>query len=222
MENKENSKTIYLIRHGQSTFNAEYIDENYDPFLFDARLTDIGRDQAKSLRTLINSTLHDVELIVSSPLSRAIDTARIAFAELLDNRKELKIKIIKHHSEYLCDSDDNGRPLSEIRLDFPDCDFEELNEEHWWYIPDHLKSNQQYVINYQEHFRKKRYREPYEDLKQRFKEFKQWLSERTERKIVVVGHSDFYYYLFEEEYEFLNNCQVMQWDMNSNETKLLN
>ena len=39
------AKSLDLIRHGQSTFNATYAETGLDPFEEDARLTELGRRQ---------------------------------------------------------------------------------------------------------------------------------------------------------------------------------
>ncbi|KYQ91557.1 phosphoglycerate/bisphosphoglycerate mutase family protein [Tieghemostelium lacteum] len=213
-------KTVYLIRHGQSTFNLAYKVENKDPWLFDARLTSLGETQADGLRNLVAEKLHDIELIVSSPLTRAMDTTNRAFREVLLKRKELKVRVIKHHSEYVCTSDDNGRHLSEVSKEFPHFDFTEVTEERWWYVPDQLKKD--LSIDYQEYFKTKGYREPYEDLKQRFIDFKEWLLSQKESKIAVVGHSDFFYHLFKEKLPVFANCQVLEWNIDTDESKFLN
>lgn len=44
------TKVVYLIRHGQSTFNAAYARDGVDPMLFDAPLSALGRRQVATLR----------------------------------------------------------------------------------------------------------------------------------------------------------------------------
>lgn len=75
------SKIIHLVRHGQATHNKArddfpsdnvYEDEAY----FDAPLTDLGWKQAQFLREHVaNTNSIKPQLVVCSPLSRAIQTA---------------------------------------------------------------------------------------------------------------------------------------------------
>ncbi|HTE21778.1 MAG TPA: histidine phosphatase family protein [Candidatus Limnocylindria bacterium] len=69
-------KKLYFIRHGQSQLNVEgrYAGRAETP------LTDEGRTQAK--RTGQDAKGLKIDLIVSSPLSRALETAQIVAAEI--------------------------------------------------------------------------------------------------------------------------------------------
>lgn len=85
--------TVYFIRHGQSVYNA--LDElKYtmprgslhpctDIRSVDAPLTLLGRKQALQARSKMNQQLQDskqtVDLVISSPLTRAIQTAMLIF-----------------------------------------------------------------------------------------------------------------------------------------------
>lgn len=72
-------KTIYLIRHGQSegqVARKQRRDRN-DPSLTDCGLTSLGREQAKEIPNLLDTTA--IDLVVSSPLTRALKTAILGF-----------------------------------------------------------------------------------------------------------------------------------------------
>jgi len=62
---------IYVVRHGQTNWNIE----NRLQGCVDIPLNDIGIKQAHTLANIIRSL--DYDLIISSPLSRALDTANI-------------------------------------------------------------------------------------------------------------------------------------------------
>jgi broad specificity phosphatase PhoE len=81
------TKTIYIIRHGQALHNprAEEAKANgcsMDEFVslmrqddaLDAELTELGKTQARQSR-LSDSLSQQIQLVISSPLSRAIQTA---------------------------------------------------------------------------------------------------------------------------------------------------
>jgi len=67
---KENP-SIYIARHGQSTWNAQHLWAGHD----DPPLTDLGREQAKNACEQLAE--HNFEGITSSALSRASETASI-------------------------------------------------------------------------------------------------------------------------------------------------
>jgi broad specificity phosphatase PhoE len=74
------AKHVYLIRHGESTANAATrIDDwqNEPPGFRDARLSEKGLGQAAALQSKVEGL--DLELVVVSPMTRAIQTACLAF-----------------------------------------------------------------------------------------------------------------------------------------------
>lgn len=85
--------TVYFIRHGQSVYNAmdelKYslprgsIHPCTDIRSVDAPLTLLGRKQALQARSKMYDILHDsnqsIDLVISSPLTRAIQTAMLIF-----------------------------------------------------------------------------------------------------------------------------------------------
>lgn len=68
------SQDFYLIRHGETTANAEASIAG----VTDVPLTQLGRDQA---RALSHTTWPEQIAIYASPMSRAQDTARLAFPD---------------------------------------------------------------------------------------------------------------------------------------------
>lgn len=75
--------TIYLIRHAESVHNV-----TKDFLIRDPGLTDLGKTQAAALRTTFPA-LGSVGLIISSPLTRTIETTLAAFGNIIaeDNNK---------------------------------------------------------------------------------------------------------------------------------------
>ncbi|MEW6546278.1 MAG: histidine phosphatase family protein [Bacillota bacterium] len=67
---------IYLARHGRTTWNREEIFRGQT----DIPLDDLGRQQARALGEALADA--GITTVVSSPLSRALETARIACASL--------------------------------------------------------------------------------------------------------------------------------------------
>ena len=70
---------IVCIRHGESTFNAAHRATGRDPGHLDARLTERGQAQARAARERLAQI--PFELVVTSPLTRAIQTSAILFGE---------------------------------------------------------------------------------------------------------------------------------------------
>jgi len=62
---------IYFIRHGQSEFNATF-DGTGDPMIFDAPLTEMGKQQAIAARNKIAEL--GISHVITSPLTRAIQS----------------------------------------------------------------------------------------------------------------------------------------------------
>lgn len=62
-------KHVYLVRHGESEENASHVHRGLE-----AELTDKGREQAEIVAGRIERL--DVDVLLSSPFTRALDTAR--------------------------------------------------------------------------------------------------------------------------------------------------
>jgi len=170
------AKTIHFIRHAQSEHNARALDPateaaaRIDPALRDARLTSLGRQQASALTDEI-TTLHDIELVVTSPLTRAIQTTLAAFAHHPAPR--IVHSLHRERLESFCDV---GRGPLDLATDFPLLRFDHLDDPWWHVLPDHAGP---FAL------------EPMDALQQRVSEFADWLSGRTEQTIAVVGHGTF-------------------------------
>ncbi|EGC36400.1 hypothetical protein DICPUDRAFT_31945 [Dictyostelium purpureum] len=206
-------KTIYLIRHGESTFNVAY-DNKVDPYLFDARLTQVGENQASQLSEHVMEHLKDVELVITSPLTRALETTKRSLSKLLESNSNIKCIVSPLHREVLMTSDDNGRERSIIEKEYPEFDFQSL-EERWW-IPEfcpELKSD--LSIDTHKVFMKTPFRESESLFLERIRQFKQLLLSRPESNIAVVGHGDFFYYLLDEKMEDIPNCKIIKWLIDS-------
>ena len=72
---------LYAVRHGETIWNAEKRVQGVS----DIPLTEKGRQDATLLRDLINTL--DIDVVISSPLKRAIETAKI----ITDNKMPINI-----------------------------------------------------------------------------------------------------------------------------------
>lgn len=115
---------IYLIRHGQSEFNAAHADGGPDPMIFDAPLTELGRQQALAARE--QAITLGIQHVICTPLTRAIQTAKIIFDGIAP------IIVSAAPAEHLAHSCDMGRSPEQLATDFPDLRFDHLPPV-WWH-----------------------------------------------------------------------------------------
>ncbi|KAF2072733.1 hypothetical protein CYY_005949 [Polysphondylium violaceum] len=199
-------KKIYLIRHAQSTYNAS-ARKGYDPMLFDARLSELGITQAEELANNITKLPSIPQLIVSTPMSRALHTTKRGILEYA-KCNNIPVMVSPLHHEFVRTSDDNGRPKSLVAKDYPEFDLSQL-EERWWWLPANIKDD--FSIDTEEYFKTVGYQESEEHLMTRISKFKEWINQRPETVMVFVGHSDFFYHLFEKKLPYFKNCQIVEW-----------
>ena len=178
-------RTVRFVRHGQSEFNAAFERMRpKDPMIFDPRLTELGRAQAAALAD--PARWAGVELIVTSPLTRAIQTAQFAFAGV-----NAPIRVEALHRERLEHSGDIGRARSVLADEFPTLDFGAVPEIWWKHDP--ARPEAMAV-------------ESETELAARVAAFRDWLAARPERDIAVVGHGTFLNRLTGHVFA---NCEVL-------------
>lgn len=153
-EEKRKKKIIHLVRHGVTHMN-EYLSKNpygsrgfRDPLDFDTKLTSRGVEQARSLsrRTaeILNSSSNSSSFaVVVSPLTRALQTATLAFPSLVDESLRSSSKEAKATTmislalarERVWLSSDVGRPRSSLSREFPHVCFADLPpcDSPWWH-----------------------------------------------------------------------------------------
>ena len=185
---------IVCIRHGQSTFNAAHKLGRGDPGLSDARLTELGQAQARAARERLRAIPFD--LVVVSPLTRAIQTASLLFE---GHPSEPRILVEVLHRECQESSCDVGRAASELAADFPHLDVGHLPEV-WWHAEEGAAQTFGLPI------------EPRPLFDRRVLAFREWLRARPEKTIAVVGHGTFFYHLTGT---FLENCATIELDLDA-------
>ncbi|GMI30176.1 hypothetical protein TrCOL_g9261 [Triparma columacea] len=212
------TKKIHFIRHAEGHHNVatketggtDCLRTDGDPRdhpLYDARLTEKGIDQAVRLRSHLSTrpsqgrSFTHFDLVVVSPLTRTLETARHIFKrgrqpgkpdfmdakchrtdaltgqdyDLPAPRVLVREECRERWGEYVCDG---RRSITSIYPEFPDFDFSEVaNDEDVFYSEE---------------------RESDEHCCKRATGFLEWLNRRPEKCIAVVTHSSFLRHLFQQ------------------------
>jgi broad specificity phosphatase PhoE len=183
------SRLVHLIRHGQSTFNEHYSATGQDPLHFDARLTALGESQVEAARARLSR--YDYDVVLATPLTRALQTAEGIFGG------RVPIEISPLHREWQMSSCDIGRSTADLIAEFPHLDFGGLADP-WW-----LHDGPPCELGFPQ--------ETEAHLAERLAAFKAMIGERSEQRIAVVGHGDFFSRLIGRH---LDNCEMAEWDPN--------
>ncbi|AEO59755.1 hypothetical protein MYCTH_2067533 [Thermothelomyces thermophilus ATCC 42464] len=115
--------TLVLIRHAQAIHN---VDPNHS--LQDPPLTDLGRRQSADLREHLRSSLpadRKVQLIVTSPMRRALQTCLVSLDWLID--EGVPVMPDARWQEPYRKPCDTGSPPGQLAAEFPDIDFSPLD-----------------------------------------------------------------------------------------------
>jgi broad specificity phosphatase PhoE len=179
-------RTIILIRHGQSTFTAHHEATGEDPGHFDTPLTDLGLAQAKEAGAVLEQT--ELDLVISSPLTRAIQTGETMFAH-----RSLPFEITCRHREFLEASCDVGSPPARLKEKFPHLAFDHLSDPWWHHDP---TSSEPFTV------------EPRDIFERRVEEFEDWLRAHEARRIAVIGHGTFFHAMIGR---WMRNCEIHHW-----------
>lgn len=135
-------KTITFIRHGR-TFANEYLSKTHqwgapdftdDAGLHDSPLNEKGVSQATLLKTTLRSSLSvspSSTIVLVSPLTRTLDTFKLSSEGGI--YVGCKIKACKFLAERTYLVSDNGTPLSELKENYKNVDFCDIEEEEWWF-----------------------------------------------------------------------------------------
>jgi broad specificity phosphatase PhoE len=164
----------------------------------DSPLSETGVRQAQQLQKSRPAFVQDLDLVVTSPLTRALQTFELGVKDHLPDH--VPIVALPHAAERLYLISDQGRPVQELQKQFPYVDFETGFEadddnvaggwgggESWWY-------QHQLDVRYAEWRptgKGQRYAcpgEPDHAFEERMLRLHKWLEDRPESKIAVVCH----------------------------------
>ena len=187
--NEEGSKTLFLIRHGQSIANRDY-DESVR--YRDAGLTDQGIAQARALQKQLEDL--QLDLVVVSPLTRALQTCQNALPPSYTG----PILVLPEIAEICSSHYSCGQKRSVVQPKFPSTfDWSKIpSDEIWWWEYDrkHQDEENRYKID-------------------RMERFRQFLRERPEQRIAVFSHGDYLWEFLEGKRPYLANCQVTTYNI---------
>ena len=184
-------KSILCIRHGESTFNAAWRATGVDPLHFDAPLSEVGAAQVRLARVRLRSL--PVELVVSSPLTRALQTAAGLFEDHPHAPRILVSALPRERVESSCDI---GRAPVDLAADFPRLELDHLADV-WWHAQG-MADDRGICV------------EPVAIVEARVRQFRSFLLARPERCIAVVGHGTFFFHLTGK---VLANCEVAELEL---------
>ena len=185
------NKKVYLIRHGESEANVA-LDLDNPNFYYDAKLTSYGKKQAQDTQKKLKNV--DFDLVLCSPLTRALQTFSLIFPTL--PQEAVLLPFVREHS--LCSSE-VGRQPSILAKEFPDFNFDNLKD-FWW--NNNIRIDEKKIIF-----------ESMEDLDKRVLIFKEWIFKRSEKKIALVSHGTFISRIINY---LLNNCEFEIWYPDNN------
>lgn len=159
-----------------------------DPLHYDAPLSELGHEQVRRTRELLRNRA--IDLVVTTPLTRALQTTSGLFA---DHPSQPAILVEPMHRERVENSCDVGRHPAVLSKAFPSLAFGHLPEV-WWHT--HDRPDERGVCI-----------EPLELVEARAEAFRRFLVQRPERVIAVVGHGTFFLKLTGR---VLANCEVVE------------
>lgn len=222
-------KRVFLIRHGCTHMNeflskpgSRWGEPTFadDWSLRDSALSNRGISQAGQLHQFCENQnlLHETDLIVVSPLTRALQTLEIGVLPYFKNRlKEKKIPLPKiialpFASERVYMSSEIGSPVEELYKQFPFVDFKSgfnqvLHSSHeWWWTPSPgtgtaewrpFGQGQTYI----------NVGEPEQAFEYRMRQLYDWLATRKEKHIVLISHWAVFQFLSGHDFQ---NCEVKE------------
>jgi len=174
------TKRVLFVRHGRGAHNRTI--KNWG--MVDPELDEVGEGQVAELNQKLAPYLSEVQLVVTSPLTRAMQTATGGFEG--SKAPFMLLPLLRERLGAPCDT---GRTKAELERCFPEIagweGFHDMPEV-WWSTATEF------------------------DLLERVERVKAWISQRPEQVIAVVGHGGLWQRILGYH---LKNCgfQWVQW-----------
>jgi len=189
---ERNAKLIHLVRHGQALHNVraeakkddgcsheDFLETMKEDDVFDAPLTNLGIRQASdaAITAAGRRCAGHIELVVASPLSRALDTAELLFAPpLISPPRRICYEGLREIMGWLQSSQRQTR--MELERVYQSWDFSDLQ-------PGKDIAWERWGAQL----------EPVPETQKRAHDALRWLWARPEHEIAVVGHGGLFRFL---------------------------
>lgn len=206
-ESKAVRKIVHFLRHAEGAQNVAgkvpggySLEENED-----AHLTSFGVEQSMRLREkLVSNSEHPTqaaEIVICSPMRRALQTASIVFEHLADKIPLIGLECVREQTGL--NPCARRMPISQQTVNFPIFDFSHVEHDIdalWHSYPGG--------------------REPEPHVVKRGSAFLQWLQEREEARVIVVTHASFLRMFFTQllgvsvdVYQRFENCEMRSFSV---------
>ncbi|KAK6832159.1 hypothetical protein RU639_002664 [Aspergillus parasiticus] len=175
------SPIVHCVRHAQGVHNLSHANHH----LSDPELTSLGEEQARTLGARFPA-LDNIQLILSSPQRRAIQTALLAFSSHVgdDSLQVVAWPEVQEASGLICDT---GGDLHDIQAEFEKLPVDFALVEPGW----HIKQGKWAPVASR--------------LLERAQLARQWLSQRYEKELIVVSHGCFLHFLTDDWVNAVNS-----------------
>lgn len=183
----KDKKNIYLIRHGEAQHNINYHKYGsktfYDIKYCDTVLTDLGHKQSKELNNTWDK-IDEIELVIVSPLYRTLQTATNIFIN-----KDIPIISLVDLTEHpnTAHTCNKRSSLSKLAKKFSNIDFTDIKDE----------EDYNWIHKEKE--------ETIESLDDRINKIKEYIKNRKENNICIVGHNSFFSQMLYNKISLLDN-----------------
>lgn len=217
------TKVLYLIRHGTSTANDymnaignQWGDATFydDVKYIDAPLSPSGHAQAATLLSShVLDVMQNVELVITSPLTRCLQTWKIG---IQPRHNTIPVIVLPWLTERVYTSSDTGQATLQLKQQYPELDWTYMPTDcNWWYDgtnPDDQEwrpsgQGQYYAVP----------GEPLDVLQQRLEQLDDWIENRPEQVMLVITHWGVLKHWLGIE---VDHCQMqrMEWRPRGNTT----
>ncbi|KAH7567607.1 hypothetical protein JRO89_XS07G0102300 [Xanthoceras sorbifolium] len=205
----QNCKILHMVRHGQGVHNVEAeknVDALLSPELFDAPMSSLGWQQVFELRKRVHASrlLNRVELVVTSPLLRTMQTAVGVFGNEGHIYGSSDVDSVMAANERNYSSQNAISTLNYPPIVASELCRDRLHKNLYWEFVHVTRGEASASVSlfFQKLTSLRQMdgeedelwylypdaREPYEDIAAREIQFLKWLWTRPEKEIVVVSH----------------------------------
>ena len=167
------NKILYCIRHGESIHYKQFLkygsSSYYNKLYRDSRLTSYGHEQSNYLSTW--DKINDIDLVITSPQYRALQTTSNIFQNHLGSKRIIALESVREYplSFQVCNQ---RSKKSLLKKDFIHINFDNIKTDE-----DNMWSNNR--------------SESLVSLENRVGEFLNFIKNRPEKNICLVGHDLF-------------------------------